>query len=233
MWQMRDYLAGPFVATVVITLALGMLPVIMFKAQTLPGAPVDPNALALHYQALVGVIGGLGSLIGAARLVSADRSPGLARMLFSKPVNPSSYYLQAWTVRGVTLAAFTLALGALVSLLLAPVDIGRGVAYVALAWLLVGGAGLLISALTAQDAGVFIGVYLLPGILVQLQRAYPGWTWLKPILTVMPPIHKLDDLRTGLLAGTTPQGVLLHVILYGVGCVALSMFVIRRLPLVR
>ncbi len=67
-----------------------------------------------------------------------------------------------------------------------------------------------------------------------LHKSAPAWWWVKPLLTVLPPMQKLGALHDALLRHSAiGQGDLLHVLLYGTACVVLGAWLVRRLPLVR
>jgi hypothetical protein len=112
--------------------------------------------------------------------------------------------------------------------------LGGTLAAVGAAWVLIGGAGFLLSVLINKDVAVLFIIYLVPTLLDSMARAGAAWWWVKPVLTIVPPTHKLAALRGGLLGPTTVNtGDLTHILLYGAGCAALALWLLRRMPLVR
>lgn len=238
LWQAGDYLLGPAIWTVFVAGVLGVFPMIMFQAQmshaNVPAGQLD-TMMAQRLDAFIGILAFFGPMLAVNGLVSKDRAPGLSRFLFAKPVGVAQYYAQAWVIRGGLLLAVTALSVAAVNSFLMKVALLPALGTVGVSWLLIGGAGLLVSVLTAQDTGVLIVVYLLPDLLDGMPQVAPSMNWLwKPLLEVMPPMHRLDEIRRSLFgSGPIPGGDIWHAALYGVACVALAAYLVRRLPLVR
>ncbi len=231
-WQARDYATGPGLGTLVLTALVGVVPIFVGVHALGPRSqdgPVDQLfAGFVQFLALVGPIVAVGGM------VSADRQPGLARFLFAKPVAAPLYYLQMWMVRGAGLMLITAALSLLVHQFAAPVAWVAAVLGVGVAWVLIGGVGFLASTLVPRDSVYVIGLYAVTSLLDQIIRLVPQWTWVKSALAVLPPMHKLGDLRTALLHGAPivwPD--LWHVLAWGVASVVAAVVLVRRLPLVR
>ena len=238
LWQWRDYALGPMIWTVVAVFMIGVFPLIMMKVHSaemnIPTGQQGSMFLTA-YDSMVGVLAFIGSFLAVSRFVSKDRTPGLTRFLFAKPVGVTHYYLQTWVLRMGTLVIVALITAVLINAYIFPVQIGGTVASVGASVLLIGGVGFLLSVLTAQDTLLLIAVYLIPDMLDGLQTVLPKWKWLlSGVLTVMPPMHKLDDLRHALIHQTPlSQGLLWHVVLYGAGSLVLASYLVRRMPLVR
>jgi hypothetical protein len=235
-WQLRDYAVGPGLGTLVIVVLVGIAPMYAaVSAMASRGVDATPNEIIvplfnafLQFIALVGPIAAVGSM------VSADRAPGLTRFLFAKPVNVTRYYLQMWVVRGAGLLAITAALGLLVHFTVAPVNWSAAVLGVALTWLLLGGVGFLFSVLVPRDSVYVIGLFAATTLLQQFTQIAPEWTWVKPTLMVLPPMHKLGGIRTAFMDGSPlVWNDLWHVVGWGVGSLVVGALLLRRLPLVR
>ncbi len=236
-WQLRDYATGPAIWTVVVVFVLGIFPLLMMKYASarggVPPAQLD-GLVAQSFASFVGIMAALAPMIGVARLASHDRAPGLSRFLFSQPVGIRRYYLQAWAVRLAAALAITLAMSLAINQFVAKVPWLGAAGAVGISWALVGGVAFLLTVLTAHDAGAIIALYLMPTLLSTLHETAPTWWWVKPLLTVLPPTHKLDALHRALLQHTAVSpGDLWHVLLYGAGCVVLATWLVRRLPMVR
>jgi len=235
-WQVRDYLAGPGAGTAAIVFFVTVLPMLAIVGGMSPEAPHAESGLIViqMFDTMVQFIAIVGSFISVSGFVSGDRSPGLARFLFARPVNVRAFYLQAWVVRGLSLVALALILSLIVHFFAAPVPWGRAAAVVAVSWILIGGLGFLASVLVQRDAVALVAVYLAPVTLDALRGGLPDTRWIGPALAVLPPVHLLGGIRTALLTGLpVDRGDLLHVLAFGVACVVLATFLVRRLPLVR
>jgi hypothetical protein len=237
-WQWRDYALGPMIWTIIATFMIGVFPMIMLRLHTaeanIPEEQLN-RMFGQGYGTMIGILAFMGSFLAVSRCVSRDRSPGLARFLFAKPIGVSRYYLQEWLVRAATVMAIAAITALLINQYIFPVRLLGAVGSVGTSLVLIGGVGFLLSVLTAQDTLLLIVVYLVPDMLDSLQNVFPGWKWLfNGLLTVMPPMHQLDDLRNALIQNTAvAQGTLWHVLLYGTGCIALAWYLVRRMPLVR
>jgi hypothetical protein len=184
------------------------------------------------YTALLQFLSLIGPIVAVGGMVSADRAPGLSRFLFAKPIGVSRYYLQMWLLRGLGLLLITAILSAVVHTV-APVPWWGAVQGIAVTWTLIGGVGFLASVLAPRDSMYVIGLYAVTTLLDQL-RTLPDLGWLERPLAVLPPMHKLGALRTALLGDSGwVWADALHVLGWGLGCVALATVLVRRLPLVR
>jgi hypothetical protein len=237
LWQLRDYATGPMIWTILAVSVFGVFPLIMMKIHAANLPPMEGGGMPYRqgFEGLIAIFGFLAPMLAIARLVSKDRSPGLTRFTFAKPVGVRHYYAQAWFVRAAAVMLVAALIGALVNQFIGEVPWVRGLAAVGIYFILIGGVGLLLSVLTKLDTGLLIGVYLIPDLLSQIIEAKPAWAWwAKPWLTVMPPMHRLDEIRRAILADTAfPQNDVIHAVLYGAGCAALGLFLVRKLPLVR
>lgn len=236
LWQLRDYMLSPGIATILIS-AIVLIPMFVTRGLVArEGASPDEmhRAFATMFDQLVALLATVGPMVGIAGFASADRQPGLARFLFAKPVAVRAYYLQAWIVRGLALGAITVAVALLVDQLFTPASWLDTVAAVGMAWLLLAGMGFLLSVLVPRDIAVIFAAYIIPVLFAGMVKGGVKWWWLKPVLTVLPPTHKLEGIRHALLGpGNVDTGDAWHVALYGAACLVLAAYLVRRLPLVR
>jgi ABC-type transport system involved in multi-copper enzyme maturation permease subunit len=236
LWQLRDYASGPMIWTMLAVAVFGVFPLVVMKIHAADLPEMGSGGMYRQaFEGFVAVFGFLAPMLAVARIVSKDRSPGLTRFVFAKPVGVRQYYAQAWIVRtsaAILIAALT---GALINQFIGDVPWGRGLEVVGICWVLVGGVGLLLSVLTKMDTGLLIAVYLIPDVLSQLISVRPAWSWwAKPVLTIMPPMHRLDEIRHAILTEAPfPQNDVIHALLYGAGCAAVAILLVRKLPLVR
>lgn len=178
----------------------------------------------------------LAGFIGIGRIVSEDRAGGTVRFLFSKPVSHAGYYVQQWIVNGLTLTALAGLLGAAWQAATVPQHVGGLMLTMAVAWVLLGGVGFFLSALTNADLVAIVGVYLGTSLLRALRDMpeSPLPAWLSQVVRALPPTQKLDYIRDHLLAGAgMPWAHAAHVLLYGAAAFALGLVVLRRTSVVR
>lgn len=182
----------------------------------------------------------LGAFVGAVGLISADRQKGYFRFLFSKPVNVLAFYAQAFLLHAIVyVAVFGLIVWGYGSYTI-HFPVVRAMEAAALTFVLVGGVGLLLGALTRFDGALLIAVYVL-ALVLQLGTATPNGLpnggmpdWLAFIGKGLPPVAKLDALRNHLYAGDAlDMAQLWHLLGYGGGAAVLGFLLLRRLPLAR
>ena len=229
-WQLRDYLLERGISTFV----LGALMLVV------PSLLAGPPARAAAPAGFVGALGPfalLGVIFALNGVSSTDRQRGYFRFLFSKPVNVPRYYAQDLAVRLVGLLAVCVALFAVVALVAGMAFPLWGLAYVALAFVLVGGVGFLLAALTHHDGIALVSV-LVGTTILRAGGALLGWLGRGPaealqfVAALLPPFHLLDPAREALARGTAPAaGVLVAVLAYGIGCFAAGLLVLRHRPL--
>jgi hypothetical protein len=185
---------------------------------------------------LTALVGGtlvIAILMAAGGVAGTDIRQGYYRALFSKPLAPWWFYLQRWLVGAVVVLTIPLWLALAFQLVF---GVGGGLSWglfggIALAYLLVGGAVLLVSTVTSRDWLVVFLIYFLQ------VRLHDVAIWLSgsgqdvpaavaTLLTVLPPFHKIA------IQGPPLSGAdLAHVLGYGGGMVvaALAIFVWRPL----
>ena len=178
----------------------------------------------------------LGAFMGIARLVSDDRSNGYYRFLFSKPVSLERFYMQQWVLHGAGLILITGVFAAWLQGGTGPLPVREAMITMALTWVLIGGIGFALSALTNVDALLLVLLYVVSAVLHGLKEApnSPMWPWLKQFTRVFPPVQKLDFIRDQLYAGAgIPWMHVAHVAGYGVLAFAVGVIVLRRTSFAR
>ncbi|MFI5230989.1 MAG: hypothetical protein ACHQSE_00630 [Gemmatimonadales bacterium] len=182
----------------------------------------------------------LGAFVAAVGLSSGDRQQGHFRFLFSKPVNVPAYYAQAYLVNAIVyVAVFGVMVWAYGAYTI-HVSVHRSMEAALLTFILIGGIGLLLGAVTRFDALALVAVYVVALILQQLMASRAGVVngglpaWLAFVGRVLPPVTALDALRTQLYAGAALDAAQLwHVLGYGGGAALVGFILLRRLPLAR
>lgn len=178
----------------------------------------------------------LAAFLGVNAISSADRQHGHVRFVFSKPVVVPFYYLQQWAVYGAALVLLGGALAVLLQLFTTTIPVVGAMEAAALTWILVGGIGYLCSSVTRFDGALLILGWVVSNILrslASMQPESPLPSWLLPIVKALPPVDRLDTARSALYAGQSiGSGSVLHVVGYGLACLALGTLILRRRSLI-
>jgi hypothetical protein len=179
-------------------------------------------------------------LIALSGFISQDRAGGFTRFLFSKPLSPERYYVQAFLVRLVGFVAVGCLLVTAWSLKEPPTVSLRLIADMALMFLSVGGIVLLMSALSKYD-GLLVIVFLL---IAEIVRE----TWEKrdgirhAVTYLFPPFNHVGELHlwaVGLTSGGSigatpfPTKWVLWNLGYGLACAILGLYLLRKIPLTK
>ena len=237
VWQLRDYIVDRGLSTILIGFILGaqfILPLRMGLHETLGDLwathPTGRRMLMVAVPQLVTTFAFLGTLIAVNGIVSNDRHHGYVRFLFAKPVSVVRYYLQAFAASLVGLMAATAVLAGLFAVLVAPLIPIEVILIVLISAVGVGGIGFLLSTLVRGD-WLFLSMVLAVSVLARGLYGQAG-DWREQLLVVLPPLHRLDDIRNPLLAGNAPVALdVAWVMGYGLACLLLGVVVLRRRPL--
>lgn len=207
-----------------------VLPIVIYRIQGKLGAAPEPLAIqngTFTAGLTIAVLMAIGGSIGG------DLNGGFYRAWFSKPMTPAWYYFQRWLLAGVAVLLAPLMLGGMLALVLQK---GTGLSVdlmvtIALGYLLIGSACLLISNFTAKD---WLVVFLLSFLQQRLaevvaQSAKFGVElpqWLVVVKQALPPFHLINPLKP-MLQGNE----LLHVLGYGVAMLVAALVIVQVRPL--
>ena len=242
-YQLRDAVTQRLSLPLAVVVLFSVLPTyVMTKnspAGAMHGALGATFATQLYTQS-VALFLPLGAFLCAIGVPSNDRQHGYFRFLFSKPVHLLAYYAQAYLVAGAAFVAMfgliTWGFGAMTI----HFSVHRAMEAALLTYVLIGGVGLLLGALTRFDGVAFIGIYAAALLLQQLIAAPNGMkngglpAWLAVIGRALPPVVKLDVLRNQLYAAQPlDPGQLWLVLGYGAAAALLGMALLRWRPLAR
>ena len=205
-YQVGDYLMQRGALPFFLVLMLAAIPRFGMTHNAGPNFWTSPDGQNFAKQMFLNTITNflpLGAYFAVVGLLSGDRQKGHFRFLFSKPVAMDRYYLQAMLLHG---AAFVALFGVLAwgwGLATTHVSVWGAVQAAALTWVLLGGIGLALGALTRFDGGVLMVSYLAATITQQLSAtandAVPSWVAV--LARVLPPAQALDQTRGALYSG--------------------------------
>lgn len=242
-YQLRDFLQQRLILPLILLAVAAGLPTWLMTRNTPPGFMQSQQGIDFAKQMFsqsITLYLPLGAFVGAVGVISADRRHGYFRFLFSKPVSVLSYYAQAYLVHAIVyVAVFGLIVWGFGAYTI-HFSVYRAMEAGALTFVLIGGVGLVLGAITRFDGAGLIACYVLALILQQLTAAANGLVngglagWLVAIGRGLPPVLKLDTLRNHLYAGEVlDTAQLWHVLGYGGGAALAGFLLLRRLPLAR
>lgn len=235
-WHARDAL-GRALAPLAIAAGVIGIPVWSFIGNSDRTSVADPRGAEMAMQIYGGGVPltlSIGAIIMMNQVVALDRDKQHYRFLLAHPVAAWEYYLQRFIV-GLVLFVLAVSLVPLTfGALVLDVPVVALMKAAALEALLVGALATLCGALMSKDGLGLIGVILVSKILQDLEKVDQLASWLEPIARGLPPIALQGQIRGQLLSGAAvASGDLLHVIAYGVGMLAVALFLVKRLPLAR
>jgi ABC-type multidrug transport system permease subunit len=242
-YQLPDFVIHRLTLPLILLAFAAGLPTYLMTKNTPPGWMQSAQGIMLAKQMFsqsITLYLPLGAFVGAVGVISMDRQQGYFRFLFSKPVNVLAYYAQTYLLHAIAyVAVFGLVVWAFGAYTI-HFSIHRSMEAAVLTFVLIGGVGLLLGALTRYDAAGLIAFYVIALILQGLLAATNGMPngglpqWLVYVAKALPPVVKLDALRNHLYAGEALDAAQLwHVLGYGGGAAIVGFLLLRRLPLSR
>jgi hypothetical protein len=239
LWQLRDYLMEKGVGTTIVMLFAGSLTFVGVRASLASGQVPDNMARTMINQgflSLLGMLVLLGVLFATNGIVSDDRKNGFYRFLFAKPVNVPRFYVQKFAVYGAGFLLVSLALVVTFNVVVGkyhpsggPLPVFPATLFPVIALLFVGlgGIGFLMSAIWRVDWLSFMTVYIVASVAWDLFENDAGWKG--TVVRAAPPMHKLSGIYRAVVMETTlPVDDLRWIVLYGLGCFVLGVFIVRR-----
>jgi hypothetical protein len=207
-----------------------ILPIVIYRIQSKFGAAPDPASIQ-NGTFMAGLT--IATLMAIGGSIGTDLAGGFYRAWFSKPMAPAWYYFQRWFLAGVAVLLAPLMLGGMLALVLRH---GSGLSVdlmvtVALGYLLIGAACLLLSNFTAKDwLVVFLLSFLQSTLAGVMERAARSGIelpqWLVLVKRALPPFHLINPMKP-VLHGNE----LLHVLGYGIAMLVAALVIVQRRPL--
>jgi hypothetical protein len=225
LWQARDFALERGVPTLIV----GALLLVLAKTQA--GARASDDAARDALAALLQAFAPTAVLLAVNGIVAGDRRHQYFRLLFSKPVSVSRYYAQAWLVSAVGMLVCTALVLTAYAALVHPVWPPGALLFVSLYFLLFGGLGLLLSAVTRFDWMALGLLWALAQLLRSLLPADESW-YGAALNIVLPPLHVLSAMGGALIRGdAVPSSAYTWVTAYGAAALLLGLVIVRRRPL--
>jgi hypothetical protein len=170
-------------------------------------------------------------LIAVNGIISGDRKHRYYRLLFAKPISAPRYYAQAFLVSLLGTLAATLVVLVACRAIVGATPIVGALHFVLLYFLLFGGVGFLLSAITEYDWIALGVVWSLAWLLRSWVPAGESWFG-RVVDVILPPLQLLAGAAAPLLGGA---GIDTHsrlwMVGYGVAAVAAGLLIVRYRPM--
>ena len=170
-------------------------------------------------------------LVAVNGIISGDRKHHYYRLLFSKPISAARFYAQAFLVSlAGTLVATAIVLAAF-EVIFGHVALAGALLFVLLYFVLFGGVGFLLSAITEYDWIALGAVWSLAWLLRSFFPA--GESWFGRVMDlILPPLHLLAGAAAPLMTGAgIDPATYLWVVGYGAAAFAVGLLVVRYRPM--
>ena len=227
--QLMDYMIERGGATLGMGLFIGWI-MVLGKGREGPGWSEGESglqAIRLFLVMFLGLFTLFGTLTAVNGMISNDRVKGTFRFLFSKPVGVLPYYAQAWVVHGVGLLVVVSVLMGLFAITIRPFFPPQILLFVAMTYVLVGGAGFLLSAITKRDGTYLVVFWMLS---MALRTRYSSDTGLVPglVKVLTPPTGEMTPMVAAIVAGTPiDMSIVWTSLAYGAVCFTAGLAVLR------
>ncbi len=224
-WQLRDFGRDRGVALVIVGVAIGATIIGPMRAM----GEITPERAKQLLEIILTQLAYITSFIALNGIISNDRKAGYYRFLFSKPISIPAYYAQQFLVFLVGYLIVNLLLIGVFAIFAKPVSPIAPLAACALVFLSFGGIAFLISSLFRHDWPILAAVFVGSSIFQSIWAAQEGWR--RMVLSVLPPLYKLNGAMMDILQrGTVDGKTLLWLLGYSAICLAAGLYVLRRRP---
>lgn len=246
IWQSRDFVFNIAIVSMLLFGLLGFLTVMQVQQSEAfyamrRGAGVMPVAAKVNiFIQIFGMFATVAPIIALSGIVSQDRTNGYTRFLFSKPVSPVWFYLQSFLIR---MAGF-LVMGTLLMLAYShyepPAFNPKILVDMSLSFVAIGGIIFLLSVVSRFDWLVGVLVLLISAVLWGRWETIGGIK--QASLYLLPPMGKSGLLHQWMVGLTTmgelgpvpfPTKWALWSAGYGLACLVLGLYLLRRVPLTK
>lgn len=231
LFQARDYLRERGVPL----LLVGALLLLMASQGAIGPGGVDLRGTSLGTLIMAAVFLELFAptavLIAVNGIVSSDRKHHYYRLLFAKPIAAPRYYGQAWLVSLLGTLVATLLVMEGFTLFLGAVPMAAALHFVLLYFILFGGVGFLLSAITEYDWVALGVVWSLAWLLRSWLPASESFIG-RVVDVLLPPLQLLTGAAAPLLNGAgIDTASRIWIVGYGVAAFAIGLIVVRYRPM--
>ncbi len=224
-WQLRDFGRDRGIALIIIGVAIGATIIGPMRAM----GEIDEVRAKQVLEIILTQLAYITSFIALNGIISNDRKAGYYRFLFSKPVSIPAYYAQQFVVFLVGYIIVNLLLLGVFAIFAKPVSPLAPLAACTLVFLSFGGIAFLISSLFRYDWPILAAIFVGSSIFQSMWAAQEGWR--RMVLSVLPPLYKLNGAMLDILRrGTVDGNTLLWLFGYSAICLAAGLYVLRRRP---
>lgn len=224
-WQLRDFGRDRGIALIIIGVAIGATILGPMRAM----GEIDEVRAKQVLEIILSQLAYITSFIALNGIISNDRKAGYYRFLFSKPVSIPAYYAQQFVVFLVGYIVVNLLLLGIFAIFAKPVSPIAPLAACALVFLSFGGIAFLISSLFRHDWPILAAIFVGSSIFQSMWASQEGWK--RMVLSVLPPLYKLNGAILEILRGGTMDGkTLLWLLGYSAICLVAGLYVLRRRP---
>jgi hypothetical protein len=237
-YQLRDFLLGRAVAIGLVTalatwvygVTHGLTPAMYVSGE------VDARDQLQHaFEFALAVFAIVGGALAVQGLVARDRSRGFDRMILSRPLNPARYYVQGFVLAGIGTVLLATVGAGVYAVAVRPISTLGVAAFVALAWIAIGGLGFLLSTLTGAHAVALAALLAadlsLDRYAVGLRTAGGSTMPIDVLQHALPPAHVIIALAEPFARGAVndPRAVTWPLV-FGLSCLVVAIYLLRRRP---
>jgi hypothetical protein len=244
LWQAGDFVINIAIITIILFALIGVVALMNLHLQeeialsqkrTLP-----PMMKLTIFRDIYAMFAMVAPIIAVSGVISQDRSAGFTRFLFAKPVSPRWFYFQSLFVRFVGYLVVGHILILAYSFYEPPAYTPKMLVDLTVNFLIVGGITFLFSAVSKYDGLLAIVALLTSSIFWSKWERAQGWR--HAVVDILPPVERVGELHAWVL-GMNPLGSIADVPFptkwalwlagYGLACIVLGLYLLRRIPLTR
>lgn len=226
-WQSRDFVRDRGIALLIVGIAIGFT--IVGPIRAMSGGSFERGRALGVLQMVLSQVAYIAAFITLNGIVSNDRKQGYYRFLFSKPVSIPAFYAQQFVVFLAGYLVVCMLLFGIFGIFVRPLPLGPPLAFCALVFLSFGGIAFLVSSLFRYDWPILAAVFVGSAVIQSLWENEEGWR--RMVLSVLPPLYKLNPALDDLLKrSTVDTNDVLWLLGYSAACFVAGLFVLRRRP---
>lgn len=237
--QLRDYLLGraPFVVVLTGLAAWGYAAWSGLTVQSFDSSAgvAARGELERAFHVSLAAFAFLAAALAVHGLVARHRRGGYDRVVFSRPIDPARFYAQGFALAGLGGVLIGTAAADVYGVAVHAVSVPGVAAYVALAWLSIGGLAFLLSTLTRFHVALLVLLlgadFALDRYASALQSAGARAHVLEVAQYLLPPGHVVASLSASFARGFAfDPRVLIWPVSFGAACLVAALVLLRKRP---